>query len=377
MIFSAAKGVPPVLGRLRLSIAVGKGLVAVCIGHGELLAALFHFQLHLHRHPGALAAVKLPQGGQGLFGQLGIRFTAHTKHGTVDLAIQIAGGEPGTAECVLQQVAVVGTALAAGQAGADGCRHILRRAQTAFDLGRSHAQRLQLIQLVNGGIVLEGQVMQPARFALRQSVCLKRQAARPRAGAAVAAAAAQKRRHIALAAHAHAQRAMDEALRLDAAVLGDLFHLGQAQFAGQHHAGEAQLLEFQRTLQGVHAHLGGTMPGQLGGNFADQGGHGQVLADDGICPAGGHRPDGLLQMFQLGAVNGGVQRHMHSHAPCMAEAHRLLQAGGVKIAGPRAGIEARKAQIHRIRAAEHRRAEHLFTAHRGQDLDLCHNSPFI
>ena len=35
-----------------------------------------------------------------------------------------------------------------------------------------------------------------------------------------------------------------------------------------------------------------------------------------------------------------------------------------------AGVEAGKAQIYRIRAAEHRRTEHFFAAHRGKDLDL-------
>ena len=35
-----------------------------------------------------------------------------------------------------------------------------------------------------------------------------------------------------------------------------------------------------------------------------------------------------------------------------------------------AGVEAGKAQIYRIRTAEHRRTEHFFAAHRGKDLDL-------
>ena len=81
--------------------------------------------------------------------------------------------------------------------------------------------------------------MQAARLALRQGICLKRQAARAGTGTAVAAASAQKGRHVALAADAHAQRAVHEALGLDAAVLCDMLHLGHAQLTGQHHAGEA------------------------------------------------------------------------------------------------------------------------------------------
>ena len=111
--------------------------------------------------------------------------------------------------------------------------------------------------------------MQAARLALRQGICLKRQAARAGTGTAVAAASAQKGRHVALAADAHAQRAVHEALGLDAAVLCDMLHLGHAQLTGQHHAGEAQLLELQCTLQAVHAHLGGAVARQPRCNFTD------------------------------------------------------------------------------------------------------------
>ena len=161
-------------GRLRLGIPVGKGLVAIGIGDGQLFAALFNFQLHLHWHAGALAAVKLAQHGQGLFSQFGVGFAAHTEHGAVDFSVQIAGGETGAAEGVLQQIAVVGAALAACQTGADRRRHILRRAQTALDLCRCYAKRLQLVQLVDGRVILKGEVMQPPGLALRQSIGLER-----------------------------------------------------------------------------------------------------------------------------------------------------------------------------------------------------------
>ena len=256
-------------GRLRLGIPIGKGFVAVGIGNGQLFAALFDLQLHLHRHAGALAAVKLTQHGQGLFGQLGIGLAAHTEHGAVDFSVQIAGGEAGTAEGVLQQVAVVGAALAACQTGTDRRCHILRRAETALDFCRCYAKRLQLVQLIDGRVVLKGEVVQPPGLALRQGVGLKGQTAGARTGTAVAAAPAQKGGHIALAAHAHAQRTVDEALGLDAAVLCDVLHLGQTQLTRQHHPGKAQLLQLQCTLQGVDAHLSGAVPGQLRGDFTN------------------------------------------------------------------------------------------------------------
>ena len=140
---------------------------------------------------------------------------------------------------------------------------------------------------------------------------------------------------------------MDKALRLNAAVPGDLLHLRQAQLTGQHHPGKAQLLELQRPLQGVDAHLGGAMAGQLGCDLPNEGGHGQILADDRVRPAGGHRPDGIAQRGQFPAVHGA-----------------------------RAGVEAGKAQINRICPAEYGGVQHFFTAHRGKDLNICHNSPF-
>ncbi len=54
---------------------------------------------------------------------------------------------------------------------------------------------------------------------------------------------------------------------------------------------------------------------------------------------------------------------MHLDAPGVAEADGLLQAVCIKIAGARAGVEARKAQIYRVCPAEYGGAQHFFTAH--------------
>ncbi len=126
---------------------------------------------------------------------------------------------------------------------------------------------------------------------------------------------------------------MHEALRLDAAVLCDMLHLGHAQLPGQHHPGKTQLFQFQCALQGVDAHLGGTVARQLRGDLPDQGGHRQILADHGICSAGSHRPNGRFQRRQLPAVDGGIQRHMDGHAPGMAEATASFRLSASKIAG--------------------------------------------
>ena len=120
----------------------------------------------------------------------------------------------------------------------------------------------------------------------------------------------------------------------------------------------------------MHAHLCGAVAGQLRSDPADQGCHRQILTDDGICPAGGNGANGRFQRRQLPAVDGSVQRHMHGHAPGMAEAHCIFQRVCVKIVGTGAGVEARKSQIHCIGPAEHGGTQHFFIAHRGKDLDL-------
>ena len=61
---------------------------------------------------------------------------------------------------------------------------------------------------------------------------------------------------------------------------------------------------------------------------------------------------------------------MNGHAPGMAEPDGFFQAVGIKIARTSAGVEAGKAQIYCVRAAEYCCAEHFFTAHRGKDLNF-------
>ena len=117
-------------------------------------------------------------------------------------------------------------------------------------------------------------------------------------------------------------------------------------------------------------HLGGAVARQLRCNFTDQRCHCQILTDDRIGTAGCNGTDGLFQRGQLAAIDGGVQRHMNSHAPRMAEGDRIFQRIRVKIVGTGAGIETRKTQIHCVSTAEYSGTQHFFVAHRGKDLDL-------
>ena len=69
---------------------------------------------------------------------------------------------------------------------------------------------------------------------------------------------------------------------------------------------------------------------------------------------------------------------MDLDAPGVAEADGLFQAVGIKISGARWAFlkSCGKAQINRICPAEYGGVQHFFTAHRGKDLNICHNSPF-
>ena len=190
------------------------------------------------------------------------------------------------------------------------------------------------------------------------------------AAAPVAAAAAQKGAHHALAADAHAQRPVDKALGLDAAVFGNVLDLLQGQLPGQDHPGKAHFGGLFRPRQGVHRHLGAGVEGQVRGHLGRQRGQAQVLYDESIHPRIGGGPDSLGHGGQLLGVDGGVQSHMHPHAPSVTEGHRLLEGIGGEVAGAAPGVEALQAQIHRVGAAEHRRPQHLLVARRGQNLKI-------
>ena len=206
----------------------------------------------------------------------------------------------------------------------------------------------------------------------------KGQAAGPGAAAPVAAASAQKGAHVALAGNAHAQRTVHEHLHLDGAVFGDVFNLGKAQLPGQNHPGEAQLSQLQRTLQRVHAHLGGAVDGQVGGHAAGKSRHRQILQNHRVRPGGAHVGQRVTQALHLRRVGGGVDGHIHLHAAAVAEAHRLPQLVCIKVAGGAPGAEPLQAQIHRVRPAVNRGGERVHIAGGGQNFHGCvtvHCSP--
>ena len=203
---------------------------------------------------------------------------------------------------------------------------------------------------------------------------VKRQAAGPGAGAAVAAAPAQKRAHHALAAHAHAQRAVDEHLALDGAGRADGADLLQTQLPRQDHAVVPQRGHLLRAGRCVHGHLGRGVQRQRGGDLLDQLRRGQVVGNNGVGPGLCHRAHGVGQAGQLLCIDQRVQRHMHPHAARMAKGHGLAQFVRGKVARRAAGVKAAQPQINSISAAEHSGAKHFAVARGGQDLQRAAHS---
>ena len=204
------------LGGLGRVLAVHHRLVAVPVGGGQLDALLIKCHRHVHRHPGQFPPEQLPGLGHGRFGGGGVRFGAHTKHSTVIFAGEIPVGEPGTGKNIPQQRRVIGQSVPGRPAAGRTHRRVLRRAQPPFDFHAGNPRVHQFTQMGQVVHVLQTQMAGPTRLAGAQPRRgVKGQAAGPGAGAPVAAAPAQKGTHHALAAHRHAQRAVDKHLALD------------------------------------------------------------------------------------------------------------------------------------------------------------------
>ena len=193
----------------------------------------------------------------------------------------------------------------------------------------------------------------------------ERQAARPGARAAVAAAPAQERRQIALPADTHAQRAVDEHLGLDAAVLRDVRDLGKRELPREDDARKAHGGGLLCARKAVHAHLCGGVQAQPGRHALCQGGDSKVLHDEGVDAGLGGRATACCAPDRSSGARTVFSVRYIPDAARAAKRRGPGEACGVKIARRTAGIVAFEAQIHRVRAGAHRRAQHLGGRRRG------------
>lgn len=139
---------------------------------------------------------------------------------------------------------------------------ILRPLHAPFDLeaGDTHIHHLR-----HEG--REVRVLQAQRIAVRPAGKAVGQTAGLSAGAAVAAAPPDDGRHLALAAVAHAQRAVDERFDLDGAFLADFGDLPARKLTREHRARHAEPCRFLNARERVQAHLRRGVQRHVGNNF--------------------------------------------------------------------------------------------------------------
>ena len=340
--------------------------MAVPVGGGQLDALRIKCHRHVHRHPRQLPPEQLPRFGHGRFGGGGVRFGAHTKHSTIVFSGEIPIGEPGTGKNIPQQRRVIGQPVPRCPAAGGTHRRVLRRAQPPFDFYAGHPRVHQLAQMGQVIHVFQTQMAGAARLAGAQPRRgIKGQTAGPGAGTPVAAAPSQKGAHHALAAHRHAQRAVDKHLALHGGGGAHGADLFQRQFPGQNDPVIPQRCQLPRALRRVDAHLGGAVQRQRGSDFFHKLRGGKVIHNDRVRPRRRHGPHRLRQLGQLGVVYQRVQGDMHPHIPGVAEPHRLRQFLRREISRRSPGVEPGQAQIHRVRPAEHGGFQHVGVARGG------------
>ena len=347
------------------------GPAARAVGGGQGAAAFGHGDREGHRHPLGLPAVKLPDGGHGRLAGGGVLGGAHAEHGAADFSLDVAVGEAGAGEHILQLLLVKRLPRKALAAGVDGGGHILRPPQPAFNFDAGHPGLGQSRQAAHGAQVFQGQMGRPG------AVRRKGQTAGAGALAPVAAAPAQKGAHVALAGHRHAQRPVDEHLDLDGAFLGDGGNFGKAQLPGQDGPLETHFRQLPHPGQGVDGELGGAVEGEAGGHLPRQGGGGQVLHDEGVHPGLGGHADGVGQKAQFAGKGGGIHRRVDAHVPRVAKGHRLFQLLCVKIAGGAPGAELLEAQIHRVCPGKDGGPQGFAVPRRGQHLHRTAKAVFL
>ncbi len=205
----------------------------------------------------------------------------------------------------------------------------------------------------------------------------KRKTARLRALAAVAAARAENGAEIALPAHGHALRAVDEDLQLDGAGPVDGRDLRQGQLPREHHAPEPGPAKRLRPRGGVDARLGGGVQPKPRRAGAEQPRKAHILHQHGVHGqrAGGLRnPQGVRQ---LAVRQKRIEREIDPHAARVAVPDGRRQIPGVEVAGPRAGAEPPDAEVDGVRAGPHGRGDAFRRAGRREDFRLTYHRSFF
>ena len=197
----------------------------------------------------------------------------------------------------------------------------------------------------------EVRVLQAQRMAVRPAGKAVGQTAGLGAGAAVAAAPPDDGRHLALAAVAHAQRAVDERFDLDGAFLADFGDLPARKLAREHRARHAEPCRFLNARERVQAHLRRGVQRHVGNNFLQRRQNAPILHQDRVHAAlrRGARLRG--KRGELAVGDERVERQIDLHAPQMAIRNRRAEFLVREVPRAAARIERAKAHIHGVCAA--------------------------
>ena len=141
---------------------------------------------------------------------------------------------------------------------------------------------------------------------------------------------------------------MDKHLDLCGTVPGDGRDVPAAQLPGQYHPLQTQLRRAAGAAQGVQAHLGAGVEGNIGRNFPGQPPHAPILNEDSVHA----HVRGFLQSLggggQLPVRHQGVQGQIDLHAPQVAIGHGGTEFLIGEVPGAAPGVEPAEAHIHRV-----------------------------
>ena len=270
----------------------------------------------------------------GLAGVIAVRESVPREYAAQRIALRRGGGAP-----LAQQI------------GIDFCddRGVLRPFHAPLDLKRGHAERGQLGHMAGQRQILERQRVAAA----------VRQAAGLGAQAAVARPLPDHRGQVALPGVAHAQRAVDEHLGLDARLLGDQAHLVPRALTAEHHARKAEVARLARAVERVYGHLGRGVQREIRRVRMQQPRKAQILHDQRVRAR-------LIEEFriphrvvQLAVAREDVERDVGLDPARPAVGDGLRHLIGRKALRVPARVECAEAHIDRARARLHRRAHAL------------------
>ena len=239
--------------------------------------------------------------------------------------------------------------LEAGDAGGDEFGHLLHRHQVL-----RREQILGIAEIVL--LAVEDEVVG--------------QAAGLRALAAVGAAAAPGLARETLAAVGDAEGAMHKDLDLHGRGGGDLFDLGDGEFACEHHPLHAQAGGPGAALRGGDGHLRGAVDGELGRKLTHEAYHAGILDDDRIDAGVGHHADPVGDGRELVVEDEGVEGHKALHAAGVEGLHHLGELFGREVGGAGAGGEVGEAEVDGVGARLDGGAELGPAPDRGEEFGL-------